>query len=217
MHLVRQLKRQLACPGAARLDAQMSPILLPLPHPAPQWFVYFLTGPTAELQVVSLASQTSAPASLTANPPGGVTGALKLVTLDATYKDKAYAGVLFPPAELSSTPGSPAQGGLFGGVRRLGGLLVNLGAAHALLFNKLWLLPACVMMNAGLPCTCCCLSAALRCHLLLHRSCSRRLQTMPGVGAGRAHAMHAQHGLARCARYTSTVLGAVAYRGICAT
>ncbi|KAI7836801.1 hypothetical protein COHA_009346 [Chlorella ohadii] len=94
--------------------------LLPTPtngkYPYDKWFVYFLTGPTAELQVVSLASQTSAPASLTANPPGGVTGALKLVTLDATYKDKAYAGVLFPPAELSSTPGSPAQGGLFGGV-----------------------------------------------------------------------------------------------------
>lgn len=73
------------------------------------------------MDIVSLASQvpTPAPASLTAAPPEGITSALKMVTLDATYKDKAYAGVFFPPAQFSSTPDSPAQGGLFGGLRDL--------------------------------------------------------------------------------------------------
>ncbi|PRW44327.1 flagellar attachment zone 1-like [Chlorella sorokiniana] len=85
--------------------------------PYDTWFVYFLTGPTASLDIVSLASQVPpAPASLTSSAPEGITGALKLVTLDATYKDKAYAGVFFPPAQSSSTPGSPTQGGLFGRV-----------------------------------------------------------------------------------------------------
>lgn len=90
--------------------------------------MYFLAGPTSQLDIVSLASQVPpATTTLTDAPPDGITGALKMVTLDATYKDKAYAGVFFPPAQFSSTPGSPAQGGLFGGVR--GALRSGVGVA----------------------------------------------------------------------------------------
>lgn len=73
-------------------------------------------GATADLQVVSLASQTSAPTSLATNPPDGITGALKLATLDTNWGDQAFAGVFYPPPAESSTTGSPAQAGLFNGV-----------------------------------------------------------------------------------------------------
>lgn len=81
---------------------------------------------------VSLASEVSAgaPLTLNTNPPGGITGALKLVTLADHIEgpppvegDRAHAAIFFPPAKYSSTPGIPTEGGLFDGVRqgRVGG------------------------------------------------------------------------------------------------
>lgn len=88
---------------------------LPLTPHTPQWFVYRQVGTTSVVNTVTLASQTGAPASLTASPPGGITSALKLVT--QTSGDRAFAGFFYPPAgTLSQTTSPPSPPGMFGGV-----------------------------------------------------------------------------------------------------
>ena len=102
------------CWWASTQPASSDPLPVYRLPPRSQWFVYRKEGPSSNLRVVSLASQTGAPASLTDNPPGSITGALKLATLAGA--DRAFAGFFYPPAALSRTSSPPTPPGMFGGV-----------------------------------------------------------------------------------------------------
>jgi hypothetical protein len=80
-----------------------------------QWYTWRLEGGGNDLDVVNLASET-APPSLVADAPSGITRALKLVTLAPSWDFEIFAGVFYPPASLTIPGTVTGTPGLFNGV-----------------------------------------------------------------------------------------------------